>query len=276
MSLPMVGECVTRKVGARFSGAPITLSLRCCELFMRRAMCCHCGRAARCLPLWRADDLGLYVVKFRGAGQGILALIAELIAGRDGPRARAARAGDCVCRAQCHAGTQRARPGDSRIVEGQRRAESRARLSARVGDVRPCGARYGCGGEGLTCGVGSMRSRRMSIARQRMRTCWCGIASSTSSITARRSTFIMTGRTWRRKPSRRLLRSSTTSCCVGNGDSAGCSACTSTADAADDCCNPRRGTGCVAGSDSRWPDRGGAERGLSRFLHAAACGCAHL
>ncbi|HEY1808158.1 MAG TPA: HipA family kinase [Acidobacteriaceae bacterium] len=28
-----------------------------------------------------ADDFGLYVVKFRGAGQGILALIAELIAG---------------------------------------------------------------------------------------------------------------------------------------------------------------------------------------------------
>ncbi|MGA9586896.1 MAG: HipA family kinase [Terracidiphilus sp.] len=28
-----------------------------------------------------ADDLGLYVVKFRGAGQGILALIAELLAG---------------------------------------------------------------------------------------------------------------------------------------------------------------------------------------------------
>jgi hypothetical protein len=31
-----------------------------------------------------ADDLGLYVVKFRGAGQGILALIAELIAGEIG------------------------------------------------------------------------------------------------------------------------------------------------------------------------------------------------
>ncbi|HEX7727979.1 MAG TPA: HipA family kinase [Terracidiphilus sp.] len=28
-----------------------------------------------------ADDLGLYVVKFRGAGQGILALVAELLAG---------------------------------------------------------------------------------------------------------------------------------------------------------------------------------------------------
>jgi hypothetical protein len=31
-----------------------------------------------------ADDLGLYVVKFRGAGQGILALLAELIAGEIG------------------------------------------------------------------------------------------------------------------------------------------------------------------------------------------------
>jgi len=31
-----------------------------------------------------ADDLGLYVVKFRGAGQGILALIAELLAGEIG------------------------------------------------------------------------------------------------------------------------------------------------------------------------------------------------
>src|SRR5438105_10184094 len=31
-----------------------------------------------------ADDLGLYVVKFRGAGQGRLALVAELIAGEIG------------------------------------------------------------------------------------------------------------------------------------------------------------------------------------------------
>jgi hypothetical protein len=31
-----------------------------------------------------ADDLGIYVVKFRGAGQGILALIAELLAGEIG------------------------------------------------------------------------------------------------------------------------------------------------------------------------------------------------
>ncbi len=31
-----------------------------------------------------ADDLGLYVVKFRGAGQGILALVAEVLAGEIG------------------------------------------------------------------------------------------------------------------------------------------------------------------------------------------------
>ena len=31
-----------------------------------------------------ADDLGLYVVKFRGAGQGVLALVAEVIAGEMG------------------------------------------------------------------------------------------------------------------------------------------------------------------------------------------------
>ena len=31
-----------------------------------------------------ADDLGLYVVKFRGAGQGVLALIAELLPGEIG------------------------------------------------------------------------------------------------------------------------------------------------------------------------------------------------
>src|ERR1700692_419492 len=31
-----------------------------------------------------ADDLGVYVVKFRGAGQGPLALVAELVAGEIG------------------------------------------------------------------------------------------------------------------------------------------------------------------------------------------------
>jgi hypothetical protein len=43
-----------------------------------------------------ADDLGLYVVKFRGAGQGILALIAEVIAGEIG-RALGLRVPEIIC-----------------------------------------------------------------------------------------------------------------------------------------------------------------------------------
>src|SRR5438067_7159948 len=34
--------------------------------------------------IMEADDLGLYVLKFRGAGQGPLALVAEVIAGEIG------------------------------------------------------------------------------------------------------------------------------------------------------------------------------------------------
>ena len=41
--------------------------------------------------LVEADDDGLYVVKFRGAGQGPLALVAEVIAGELG------RALGCLC-----------------------------------------------------------------------------------------------------------------------------------------------------------------------------------
>ena len=38
--------------------------------------------------LVEADDDGLYVLKFRGAGQGPLALVAEVIVGRARPRPR--------------------------------------------------------------------------------------------------------------------------------------------------------------------------------------------
>ena len=43
--------------------------------------------------LVEADDDGLYVVKFRGAGQGLRALVAEVIVGELARRARSARAG---------------------------------------------------------------------------------------------------------------------------------------------------------------------------------------
>ena len=44
--------------------------------------------------LVEADDDGLYVVKFRGAGQGPRALVAEWLAGEIGARRRPAGAGD--------------------------------------------------------------------------------------------------------------------------------------------------------------------------------------
>ena len=93
-----------------------------------------------------ADDLGLYVVKFRGAGQGILALIAELLAGEIG-RALGLRVPEIVfMEIDRGAGPQRAGLRDPAIAEGERGAESRARLSAGVDDVRSGGAGYGSGG----------------------------------------------------------------------------------------------------------------------------------
>ena len=47
-----------------------------------------------------ADDDGLYVLKFRGAGQGPKALIAELVAGELGARGGPAGAGDRARRAR--------------------------------------------------------------------------------------------------------------------------------------------------------------------------------
>ena len=62
--------------------------------------------------LVEADDDGLYVVKFRGAGQGPRALVAELVAGELGARARPAGAGARAGRARRRARPRRARPRD--------------------------------------------------------------------------------------------------------------------------------------------------------------------
>ena len=42
------------------------------------------AKADRYPQSWKTDDCGLYVLKFRGAGQGALALVAEVIAGEIG------------------------------------------------------------------------------------------------------------------------------------------------------------------------------------------------
>src|SRR5438046_4313569 len=77
-----------------------------------------------------ADDDGMYVLKFRGAGQGPRALIAELVSGEIarvlgalGPRAG-------LRRARSRSGEDRARSRDLRAHSRQRRPQPRARLSA--------------------------------------------------------------------------------------------------------------------------------------------------
>src|SRR3954465_8050413 len=61
--------------------------------------------------LVEADDDGLYVLKFRGGGQGPKALAAELVAG-EVARSRPAGAGDRVRGARPGAGQRRARSRD--------------------------------------------------------------------------------------------------------------------------------------------------------------------
>ena len=55
-----------------------------------------------------ADDAGLYVLKFRGAGQGPKALVAELIAGE------IARAAGLACRRSCSSSSTRISRAPSR------------------------------------------------------------------------------------------------------------------------------------------------------------------
>src|SRR4026207_308338 len=82
-----------------------------------------------------ADDDGLYVLKFRGAGQGPKALIAELVAGGIARAAGVPVAevvfGGVGPRLRPH----RTRPGDTTPDQVKCRSQSRARLSARRRDV---------------------------------------------------------------------------------------------------------------------------------------------
>ena len=88
--------------------------------------------------LVEADDDGLYVVKFRGAGQGPRALVAELIAGELAralglPVPEIVAASSSTPRSAATSPTRRSRSCSTR----QRRAQPRARLPARRDDLRP-------------------------------------------------------------------------------------------------------------------------------------------
>src|SRR3712207_4006929 len=89
--------------------------------------------------LVEADDDGLYVLKFRGAGQGPKALVAEVVAGELAralgftvPRARARRA-------RSRPRARRARSRDPGPAARERRPERRRRLPARRAPVQPGG-----------------------------------------------------------------------------------------------------------------------------------------
>ena len=81
--------------------------------------------------LVEADDDGLYVLKFRGAGQGPRALVAELVAGELG-RALGLDVPEIVL-IDLDAGLGRAEPDPEiqELIARQRRAQRRPRLPAR-------------------------------------------------------------------------------------------------------------------------------------------------
>ena len=141
-----------------------------------------------------ADDLGLYVLKFRGAGQGPLALVAELIAGEIG-RALGLRVPGAGARGGGRgARPQRAGPGDPRPAQGQRGAEPRGWTTcrARSPSIRPPATRSMP--DSPRPSSGSTPSSPTSTARRGTPTCSGGTRRSTSSTTAPRSTSTTTGR----------------------------------------------------------------------------------
>ena len=83
-----------------------------------------------------ADDDGMYVLKFRGAGQGPRALIAELVSGEIA-RALGLPVPELVF-AELDPDLARTEPDPEihALILRQRRPEPRARLPAGIGDVR--------------------------------------------------------------------------------------------------------------------------------------------
>ena len=162
-----------------------------------------------------ADDLGLYVVKFRGAGQGILALIAELLAGEIG-RALGLRVPEIVFM-EIDAALGRNEPDYE--IRQLLKASPGSILHSTTSPARPCSIRRRATKPRPTkprCSSGSTPSRRTSTARRVMRICWCGIASSIPSTMAPPCSSITTGRRMEKKITVALRRrSSSIFCCPG-------------------------------------------------------------
>ena len=130
------------------------------------------------------DDDGLYVLKFRGAGQGPRALIAELVAGELARAVGPAGARDRVRAARRRPRADRARrrdpgpdPRQRRPRRRQRRPQPRARLPARLGRLRS--ARHAARRRPRLAHrlVRRLRHQHRPHARATP-TCWSGTASS--------------------------------------------------------------------------------------------------
>ena len=83
-----------------------------------------------------ADNLGTYVMKFRGAGQGPLALVAEIIAGSS-PAASACVFPSLSWPSSTRASRAASRPGDPGSAAGQRGPEPRRGLPAQLVRLLP-------------------------------------------------------------------------------------------------------------------------------------------
>ena len=158
------------------------------------------------------DGGGLFVVKFRGAGQGAKALMAELIVGQ------LAHALDCPCRAggdrrSAAFGRNEPDPEIQEILRGSAGVNVGLRYldGAFNFDVAAAGALIPA--ELATRLVWLDALVRIPTAATATRTCSCGGAPPGSSTMGARSMPSTTGRRWTRRARGRRSRASATTCC---------------------------------------------------------------
>ena len=168
----------------------------------------------------RSRDLGLYVLKFHGAGQGPLALAAEIIAGEIG-RALGLKVPELVLM-EVDAALGRNEP-DFEIRELLRASTGlNMALDFLPGSVMFDPAAGDPAGEDLASSAVWFDAFVTKSTVPRATRIYCtGTSRSTSSTTAPRSTSTTIGKTRHAKPARHSPRSATTSCCRGRRDSAG-------------------------------------------------------
>ena len=128
--------------------------------------------------LVEADDDGLYVLKFRGAGQGPKALVAELVAG-ELARAVGLPVPEIVfVELDPQLGRAEPDPEIQELIDASGGPQRRARLPARLAHRTrrpPATARRRPSSRPRSSG--STRSSRTSTARRRTRTCSSGTAA---------------------------------------------------------------------------------------------------